>query len=187
MKIGYARVSTLDQNPTLQIEALEKEGCEKIFIEKGSGSKELPCLLEAIEFARAYDTLVVWKLDRLSRSLKHLITTVNLLGEKKIGLKCITQPLDTTNPTGMLIFHIFGAIAEFEKELIKERTLAGIKSARARGRLGGRPKRLLKNTEDSARHLYKANSPVKDICSTLNISKSSLYRILRAGAPQVAL
>ena len=137
MLIGYARVSTLDQNLDLQVDALRKAGCEKIFAETGSGAKsDRPELSEALAFARQKDTVVVWKLDRLGRSLKHLIDTVNDLHKRGIGFRSLQEHLDTTTPSGKLFFHIFGALAEFERDLIRERTNAGLVAARARGRLG---------------------------------------------------
>jgi DNA invertase Pin-like site-specific DNA recombinase len=139
MKIGYARISTSEQSLNLQTDALEKAGCEKIFSDIASGAKDdRKELLAAIEFCRKGDSLVVWKLDRLGRSLKHLIETINILIEKKVGFVSVQESIDTTTPGGKLIFHVFGALAEFERELIRERTNAGLKSARARGRLGGR-------------------------------------------------
>ena len=141
MKIGYARISTADQNLELQTDALEKAGCEKIFTDRASGAKDdRPGLINAVEFCREGDSLVVWKLDRLGRSLKHLIETINVLHEKKVGFVSLQESIDTTTSGGKLIFHVFGALAEFERELIRERTNAGLASARSRGRLGGRPK-----------------------------------------------
>jgi DNA invertase Pin-like site-specific DNA recombinase len=141
MLIGYARVSTQDQTLDLQTDALTKAGCEKIFQDTTSGAKsERPGLQEAIDHLRAGDTLVVWRLDRLGRTLKHLIATVTDLSDKGIGFKSLQENMDTTTSGGKLIFHIFGALAEFEREVIRERTNAGLQAARARGRLGGRPK-----------------------------------------------
>ena len=143
MLVGYARVSTLEQNVDLQIDALRQAGCEKIFEDKVSGTKaDRPGLQAALEFVRSGDTLVVWRLDRLGRSLKHLIETVGHLEEQGIGLRSIQEALDTTTAGGKLVFQIFGALAEFEHNLIRERTLAGLSAARARGRKGGRPKAL---------------------------------------------
>ena len=140
MRIGYARVSTADQNPDLQEDALQKAGCEKIFRDVASGAVDSrKGLAEAIDYARDGDTLVVWKLDRLGRSLKHLIETVNGLAARKIGFQSLRESMDTTTSGGKLIFHVFGALAEFERELIRERTQAGLRAARARGRNGGRP------------------------------------------------
>ena len=140
MLIGYARVSTKDQNATLQTDALKKAGCKKIFEDKITGKHlNREGLEKTMDMLRAGDTLVVWRLDRFARSLKDLITLINQLEENKIGFKSITESIDTTTPSGRLIFHIFGALAEFERNLIRERTMAGLEVARARGRKGGRP------------------------------------------------
>jgi len=141
MLIGYARVSTQDQTLDLQTDALKRDGCEKIFPDMTSGAKsERPGLQDAMDHLRPGDTLVVWRLDRLGRTLKHLIATITDLNEKGIGFKSLQENMDTTTSGGKLIFHIFGALAEFEREVIRERTNAGLHAARARGRLGGRPK-----------------------------------------------
>jgi DNA invertase Pin-like site-specific DNA recombinase len=178
MNIGYCRISTSEQNLELQIQALKEAGCEKIFEEVASGAKDdRPKLKEAIEYARKGDVIVVWKLDRLSRSVKHLIETVNDLEKKEIGFRCVTQQLDTTSPTGKLIFHVFGAISEFERALIRERTAAGLKVARARGRLGGRPKVLDQEKITIAQSLYDdGKTTVEKICKTLGISRATFYR-----------
>jgi DNA invertase Pin-like site-specific DNA recombinase len=138
MDIGYARVSTQDQHPALQLDALHAAGCVKVFVEQASGAqRERPQLQAALDYARPGDTLVVWKLDRLARSLRQLIETVEQLEAPGIGFMSLTENIDTTTPGGKLIFHIFGALAEFEGSIIRERTLAGLTSARARGRVGG--------------------------------------------------
>jgi DNA invertase Pin-like site-specific DNA recombinase len=146
MRIGYARVSTADQNPDLQEDALQQAGCEKIFRDVASGAVDSrKGLADAIEYARDGDTLVVWKLgrlDRLGRSLKHLIETVNGLAARKIGFQSLPESMDTTTSGGKLIFHVFGALAEFERKLIRERTQAGLRAARVRGRNGGRPAKM---------------------------------------------
>ena len=141
MRVGYARVSTVDQSPELQLDALRRAGCEKVFTEKASGAKDdRPELARILaDVLRAGDTLVVWKLDRLARSLKKLIATAEELEREKIGLVSLTESIDTTTPGGMLTFHVFGAIAQFERALIRERTTAGLAEARRRGRKGGRP------------------------------------------------
>lgn len=181
MNIGYCRVSTQDQNLELQLDELKKAGCEKIFQDVASGSKdERKGLLEAMAFAREGDCIVIWKLDRLSRSLRHLIDTVNQLKERKVGLRVLTQNLDTTTPSGTLVFHIFGALAEFERLLIKERTNAGLASARARGRVGGRPKAMDEKKIQIARSLHAdGRTNISEICETLNVSKATLYRCLK--------
>ena len=181
MKIGYARVSTVEQNLELQTDALEKAGCEKVFSDTVSGAKDdRKGLREAIEFSRAGDSLIVWKLDRLGRSLKHLIETINRLHEKKVGFVSVQESIDTTTPGGKLVFHVFGALAEFERELISERTNAGLASARARGRLGGRPKAVTDRQLQIAKTmLADPQTTVKEVCQTLQISKTTLYRYLK--------
>src|ERR687885_2778915 len=175
MLIGYARVSTDDQNLDLQRDALEKAGCELIFDDMVSGTKARRAGLEqALSHLREGDTLVVWRLDRLGRSLRHLIDTVTDLQERGIGFKSLTESIDTTTSGGKLVFHIFGALAEFEREIIRERTRAGLLAARARGRRGGRPKALKDKKVAMAQALYndKHNS-IAEICKTLNISRAT--------------
>ena len=178
MNIGYARVSTQDQNLDLQNDALKSAGCEKIYTDKMSGAKtDRPGLEEILGFIRKGDTLVVWKLDRLGRSLKHLIQVMNLLEERGIYFKSVQESLDTSTPGGKLIFHVFGALAEFERDIIRERTLAGLAAARARGRKGGRPRKLSKKQIEMAKNLMKDVSiPIGEICQTLGVSKATLYR-----------
>lgn len=184
MKIGYARVSTNDQNLDLQIDALTKEGCEKIYQDKISGAKsERPELAKMKESLRSGDTVVVYKLDRLGRSLKHLIETIEEFDALEVSFKSLSDPIDTTTPQGKLIFNIFASLSEFERELIRERTKAGLKSARARGRLGGRPKGLSEEAEDKARiceSLYReARLSANEIARNQCISKATLYKYLR--------
>src|SRR3989440_8462784 len=177
MLIGYARVSTQDQTLNLQKDALEKIGCSTIFTDTISGSTtERKGLDEALAYVREGDTLVVWRLDRLGRTLKHLIETITDLSKRHIGFKSLTESIDTTTSGGKLIFHIFGALAEFERDLIRERTQAGLIAARARGRMGGQPKALTQKQAAIAQALYddKSNS-ISEICKTLNISRSTLY------------
>lgn len=180
-QIGYARISTQEQTLNLQRDALARAGCEKLFTDVSSGAKdERKGLSEALAYLRAGDTLVVWKLDRLGRSLKHLITTVADLQERGIAFRSLTEQIDTRTPGGKLIFHVFGALAEFERDLIRERTQAGLAAARARGKQGGRPRAL--NTPAKiamARALYDdpAND-IAEICRTLHISRATLYRYL---------
>jgi len=178
MLIGYARVSTQDQNLDLQLDALDRAGCEKVFTDTASGAKAArPGLDQALSFARPGDTLVVWKLDRLGRSLRHLIDTIHALSERGVGFKSLQESIDTTTSGGKLVFHVFGALAEFERDLIRERTNAGLKAARARGRKGGRPKALNERQRQQARTLIKDTShSIADICKTLKISRSTLYR-----------
>ena len=156
MKIGYARVSTQDQNLDLQRDALKKAGCERIFEDKISGARiERKGLKEALEYVREGDVPVVWKLDRLGRGLKDLIEKMNDLENQKIGFKSLTENMDTTTPGGKLIFNIFASLAEFERNIIRERTKVGLSAARARGRLGGRPKKLSPEQIDLMKKMYK--------------------------------
>ncbi len=180
MLIGYARISTDDQQLNLQNDALNKAGCERIFKDIASGAKDNRAgLNDAISYVRDGDTLVVWRLDRLARSLKNLIQIVSDLGDRNIGLKSLQESIDTTTSGGKLVFHIFGALAEFERTLIQERTKAGLEAARARGRKGGRPVKCDATKLDMARQQLKApNASIKDICKALNISKATLYRHL---------
>ena len=181
MQIGYARVSTIEQNVAPQIDQLEKAGCDRIFRDKASGAKtERPGLQEALDFLREGDSLVVWRLDRLGRSLKHLLETVNMLEERGIGFRSLQESIDTTTSSGRLIFHIFGALAEFERNLIRERTMAGLRAARARGRVGGRPRKLDSKKTELAYKLYDERKyTVKEISQILGISKPTLYFYLK--------
>jgi DNA invertase Pin-like site-specific DNA recombinase len=181
MFIGYARVSTDDQHLHLQYDALQKVGCEKIFDDKISGSKiERVGLNEAIEFARSGDVIVVWRLDRLSRSLKDLIELVSKLHDKGIGLKSLHESIDTSSSAGKLTFHIFGALAEFERNLIRERTHAGLQAARVRGRMGGRPKKLNPDKAKLAIQLYEGRQhTIKQICALVGVSKPTLYKYIK--------
>src|SRR5438045_5949542 len=184
MNIGYARVSTSDQTLDLQKDALEKIGCTKIFTDTASGSKtERKGLAEALAYVREGDTLVVWRVDRLGRSLKHLIETITTLNNRKIGFKSITENIDTTTSGGKLIFHIFGALAEFERDIIRERTKAGLQAARARGRKGGRPRAKTLDTPKKvamAQSLYdNKDNTIDEICKTLTISRATLYRYIK--------
>lgn len=183
MLIGYARVSTQDQTLDLQTDALARASCEKIFTDTTSGSKsDRPGLQDAMNHLRAGDTLIVWRLDRLGRTLKHLIAHITDLSEKGIGFKSLQESIDTTTSGGKLIFHIFGALAEFEREIIRERTNAGLQAARARGRFGGRPTSQSRDPKKIAlaRKLHsEGNTPVQEICATLHIGRSTLYRYLQ--------
>ncbi len=180
MLIGYCRVSTLEQDVNPQIDALENAGCEKIFRDKISGVKsERPGLDQALKYLREGDSLVVWRLDRLGRSLKHLIETVGMLEERGIGFRSLQEAIDTKTSGGRLIFHIFGALAEFEHNLIRERTMAGLRAARARGRVGGRPKKLDDKKTELAYRLYDEKKyTVKEICQMIGVSKPTLYAYL---------
>src|SRR2546423_6930213 len=167
MLIGYARVSTTDQTLDLQKDALEKAGCSHVFTDTISGATtERPGLEKAFAYLRQGDTLVVWRLDRLGRTLKHLIETITDFNKRHIGFKSLTENIDTTTPGGKLIFHVFGSLAEFERDLIRERTQAGLLAARARGRQGGRPKSPFADEKklDLARKMYTDKTIlVKDI------------------------
>lgn len=181
MLIGYARISTDDQNLDLQKDALTKAGCNCIMEDRLSGSKvERPGLKSALAYARQGDIIVVWRLDRLSRSLKDLIEIVALLESKDIGLKSLQESIDTASSSGKLIFHIFGALAEFERNLIRERTNAGLQAARARGRKGGRPKSLDSDKRALAIKLYNEKEhTIEKICKMMEISKPTLYKYIK--------
>jgi len=181
MFIGYARVSTQEQTLNLQQDALHKAGCDRIFTDIASGAKtERIGLEEALNYVRKGDTLVVWRLDRLGRSLPHLIATMTDLEERGIGFKSLTENIDTTTSGGKLIFHIFGALAEFERNLIRERTTAGLMAARARGRRGGRPHVLTERQRSIAQALYSDKQhSIAEICQTLKVSKATLYRYIQ--------
>jgi DNA invertase Pin-like site-specific DNA recombinase len=182
MLIGYARVSIHEQTLNLQQDALKKAECSKIFTGTTSGAKaEHIGLDEALNYVRKGDTLVVWRLDRLGRSLPHLISTMTDLEERGIGFKSLTENIDTTTSGGKLIFHIFGALLEFERNLIRERTQAGLVAARARGKKGGRPKALTGKQLSIAQDLYEKRHPMAEICRTLKISKATLYRSIKTG------
>lgn len=184
MKMGYARVSTREQNLNLQIDALEKSGCKKIYKEIVSGAKtERLILNKLLEELRPGDILVIWKLDRLGRSLKHLVELVYQLMQNDVGLLSLNDPIDTTTAQGRLTFNIFASLAEFERDLIKERTRAGLESARARGRTGGKPKGLSPQAEATAcavETLYREGKlTVNQIAKQLGIAKGTLYKYLR--------
>ncbi|MGI8608142.1 MAG: recombinase family protein [Candidatus Dormibacteria bacterium] len=178
--LGYARVSTVDQNPDLQLDALKAAGCYRIFVERASGAlDERRELVRILDQLRPGDTLAVWKLDRLGRSLRHLIDTVGDLEARGIGFRSLRESIDTTTPTGKLISHIFGALAEFERDLIRERTTAGLAAARARGRAGGRPSSMTPEKLAVARQMYDSREhTVATIAKTVGVSRASLYRHL---------
>ena len=182
MLIGYARISTRDQKPHLQRDALQEAGCERIFEETASGSKrDRPELKAALDFMRSGDSLVIWKLDRLARSTRQLLETVEEFERRGLGLKILTQNIDTTNAGGRLIFTIFSAIAEFEREIIRERTCAGLDAARLRGRKGGRPRALSEKDLKQARVLLTdPEITVEDVARRLGVGPSTLYRYLPA-------
>lgn len=190
MKIGYARVSTRDQNLDLQIDALQKFGCEKLYQEKQSAVKERPELDKMLEHIREGDAVVVWKLDRLGRSLRHLVDLIALFKEKKVEFVSLNDNIDTTTIQGRLIFNLFASFAEFERELIRERTMAGLKRARENGRIGGKKKGLSPEAKKKAFAAWQLNErnnaivdrtqklSIPDIAKTLNISRATFYRYL---------
>ena len=182
MFIGYARVSTVDQNLALQRDALTEAGCEKIFTEQVSGAVATwPQLADAISFARSGDTIVVWKPDRLARSIKQLIGTIETLRARSVGFRSLTEALDTTTPQGRLVFHMFGALAEFERSLIRERTQAGLLAARRVGRTGGRPPKLTDEDVEAARAmLTNPDIGVASVANRLGVSLATLYRYIPA-------
>lgn len=187
MLVGYARVSTADQSMALQIDTLSTAGCEKVFTDIVSGARtERPGLDQALEFCRKGDTLMVWKLDRMGRSMSHLITTIQALEKRGIGFRSLTESIDTTTSGGRLIFHLFGALAEFERDLIRERVQAGLKSARTRGRKGGRPP-VSEETKAMVQALLADKSlSVQQICERLGIAKSTLYKYARPSAEDIS-
>jgi DNA invertase Pin-like site-specific DNA recombinase len=181
MLIGYARVSMSDQQLTLQADALREAGCERIYTDTASSTNpDRPGLSTALEVLRAGDTLAVWKLDRLGRSLSHLVTTINDLKQRGIHFKNLQEHIDMTSGVSTLVFHLFASLAECERALIRERTRAGLAAARARGRLGGRPKALDAKQTALVKSLHEAKQlPVKDICALLGIGKTTFYRYLK--------
>ncbi len=190
LTFGYARVSTQDQTLDVQRDALKAAGCTRIFTDTMSGAKaDRPGLSEAFDHLRAGDTLVVWRLDRLGHTLKDLLEVVARFEREGIGFKSLTEQIDTTTPTGTLIFHIFGSLAEFERALIRERTQAGLAAARARGRNGGRPKALRgkdpKIVEAVRQQYLEQRTPVGALCTLLGVSRSTFYRHV-VGKPPVS-
>lgn len=180
MIVGYARVSTQDQSLELQLDALEKAGCEQIFSEKFTGKlRERPELITCLKVLRKGDVLVVWKLDRLARSLKDLVELINELEVKHVGFRSITESIDTTTAGGKLVFHIFGALAEFEHNLIRERTIAGLQAARARGRKGGRKPAMTKSDIKKAAAMLKDSTITKkEVAAHFGVSRLTLNKSL---------
>lgn len=179
MKIGYARVSTKSQDTELQIEALKAAGCEKIYEEQVSGSvTKRPELDNCLKSLRSGDELIVWKLDRLGRSLQHLLSVINSLEDKDIGFNSLTESIDTKTTGGKLIFHIFGSLAEFERGLICERVNAGLAIAKKNGRIGGRKPALSDKERDMARKMYEGGACKADIARHYSVSRQTIYKVL---------
>lgn len=184
--VGYARVSSGQQDPSLQIDALESVGCAKVFVDHASGgSSERPELAKLMSYLRAGDTLVVWRLDRLGRSLRDLVDAINDLDQRGVAFRSLRESVDTGTPGGKLVFHVFASLAEFERDLIRERTFAGLEAARSRGRKGGRPsvmnpnklrvaKQMLAQTDDSGKSVHT----VADVAGVLNVSRATIYRAI---------
>jgi DNA invertase Pin-like site-specific DNA recombinase len=175
--LGYARLSTTDQHPHLQVDALQRAGCYRVFTETASGARtDRPTLEQLLDQLRPGDTLVVWKLDRLGRSLRHLVDTVTGLAARGIGFRSLQEAIDTTTPGGKLVFHVFAALAEFERDLVRERTSAGLAAARARGR---RPSVMTTHKVRVAQQMYRSGQyTVAAIATTLGVSRASVYRHL---------
>jgi DNA invertase Pin-like site-specific DNA recombinase len=186
--VGYARVSTTDQDPALQLDALAKAGCEQVFQDKASGAKtDRPGLAAALTFVRSGDVLVVWKLDRLGRSLPHLIETVNALEARGVGFRSVTETIDTLTPGGRLIFHIFGALGQFERDLIRERTRAGLDAAVARGRRGGRKPVVTEDKLRRAKALLDQGLTVREAAARVKVGKTALYAALDVRSAEEAV
>ena len=182
--IGYARVSTTDQDLALQLDALARAGCARVFEDKASGAKaDRPGLAAALGFVREGDILTVWKLDRLGRSLPHLIETVNALETRGVSFRSLTEAIDTTTPGGRLVFHIFGALGQFERDLIRERTRAGLDAAAARGRQGGRKPVVTEEKLRRAQTLLVQGLTVREVAARIKVGKTALYAALAQAAP----
>jgi DNA invertase Pin-like site-specific DNA recombinase len=179
-RIGYARVSTLEQDAAMQHDALTADGCQRIFLDTASGKLEhRPALDAMLEQLRPGDTVVVWRLDRLGRSLRHLIDTVTDLEARGVAFKSLMESVDTSTPSGRLVFHIFGSLSQFERELTKERTMAGLAAARARGRKGGRPTVMTPEKIVAARSMYASGEhDIATIARVVNVSRATVYRVL---------
>jgi len=183
--IGYARVSTAEQDTALQTDALHKAGCERVFEDTASGAKaDRPGLADALAYLRDGDVLVVWRLDRLGRSLPYLIETVGKLEARGVGFRSLTENIDTTTPGGRLIFHVFGALGQFERDLIRERTKAGLTAAAARGRKGGRRPVVTADKLQRAREHIANGLNVREAATRLKVSKTALYTALQGGSEQ---
>ena len=181
-KVGYARVSTLDQDTGLQLDALSAAGCAQVFEDHASGARaDRTGLRQALDYVRNGDMLIVWKLDRLGRSLQHLIETVATLEKRGVGFRSITEAIDTTTPGGRLVFHLFGALGQFEKDLIQERTRAGLTAAAARGRKGGRKPVITAEKLERARAIIGKGLTVREAAVRLKVGKTALYEALSPG------
>ncbi|RBP98918.1 recombinase family protein [Bifidobacterium xylocopae] len=183
MLIGYARVSTLEQNEDLQVDALKAAGCDRWYVDHASGAKaSRPQLDKMFELLREGDVLVVWKLDRLGRSVQNLIELINRLHKMGVGFKSLTEQMDTTTPGGTLVFNVYASMAQFERDLIRERTNAGLRAARERGRVGGRPSKLTHDDEVMIRQLYESRTvTVRQIADRFSVSRGTIYRAIEAG------
>jgi DNA invertase Pin-like site-specific DNA recombinase len=183
MNIGYARVSTIDQNLDLQLDALKQAGCEQVFTDKITGTKfDRPQLEELKKILRSGDTVIVWKMDRMGRGLRDMIIIMKEFEDKGVGFKSITEGIDTTTNTGKLVFHIFASLAEFERNLIVERTKAGLKAGRARGKVGGRPRKLSEEQRELLRKMHAdITIPLSTITETFGISKQMIYQVVNEG------
>lgn len=183
-KIGYARVSTHEQNLDLQIDALKKAGCDVIYQEKTTGTRIKPELEQCLKALRQGDVLVVWRLDRLSRNVSELLTTISGLAADKVGFESLNEKIDTTSATGNLIFQVFAALAEFERNVISERTKAGLRAARSRGRVGGRPPKLNSKQVKEIRHMIKnPDIPITQIAERYSVSRATIYKVVDKKAP----
>lgn len=177
MTVGYARVSTAGQDEALQLNALEQAGCDRVFTDHASGAtSSRPALDELLGMVRRGDTLVIWRLDRLGRSLRHLLEVVGDLEQRGVALRSLTESIDTASPSGRLTFHVFGAMAQFERDLIRERTKAGLVAARARGRVGGRPTVWTPEKREQARRMLAEGKTVATVAEVLGVSRASVYR-----------
>lgn len=177
MTFGYARVSTAGQDESLQLDALEQAGCDRVFTDHASGAtSRRPALDELLGMVRRGDVLVIWRLDRLGRSLRHLLEVVGDLEQRDVALKSLSESIDTSTPAGRLVLHTFGALAEFERDLIRERTEAGLAAARARGRVGGRPSVMTPPKREQATRMLSDGLRISTVAQVLGVSRASLYR-----------